>query len=551
MTATATRPPAPASTRSATGSLTGAGALAGFMLRRDRVRIVVWVGVISGLSAIVAAAFPGLYPDERDRQALAQTMESPAAVAMTGENHAGIADYTFGAIMGQQMLWATALAVGLMSVLLVVRHTRAEEATGRAELVRAAIVGRHATTAAALLVATIANAATAVLLAVALGALGVDSLDWPGSVLYGAAHAAVGVTFAGVAVIAVQITEYARGAAGIGIGVLGVAYMLRAIGDVGPQALSWLSPIGWAQATEVYVTDRWWPLVIALVVTPALIAVGVALSTRRDVGAGLRPPRRGRATASSSLATPFGSAVRLQRANLIGWMTALFVLGVMYGSVLGEADQWFAEIDVLGEMLPETEVSIVEAFAGMVTMVMAIIASAYAIIAAQKTRSEETAGRAEPVLATALSRSRWVGSHVAVVLAGSGLVLAAGALGLGLAGAASTEDPGLVPRLLLAGVSYVPALWTVAGVVVLLFGVVPRVIPLVWALVAYSFLVLYLGAFLDFPGWMDNLSPFGHVAQYPAEDLLVTPLAALTLLAAVLLAGGIAAFGRRDVQSPT
>jgi ABC-2 type transport system permease protein len=550
MTATATRPATRAPV-AGTAPLAGMGTLLRFMLRRDRVRLPLWVGGIAGITAIVAAAFPGLYGTEQERQALAQTMDSPAAIAMTGQNHAGVADYTIGAMMGQQMLWFTALAVGLMSVFLVVRHTRTEEATGRAELVRAAVVGRHAGTAAALALIAVANVAVAALTAVLLGALGVESIDWAGSALYGAAHAAVGMTFAGVAVIAVQISEHARGAAGIGVAAVGLAYILRAIGDVGAGALSWLSPIGWAQATAVYVGNRWWPLLLAVAVTPALVAAGVALSTRRDVGAGLKAPRRGRATGSRGLTTALGSALRLQRANLVGWVVALFVLGLMYGSVLGDAEQWFAEIEALGEMLPETEVSVVEAFAGLVTMIMAVIAGAYTIMAAQKGRSEESAGRAEPLLATGLSRTRWLGSHIVIVLAGSALVLLAGALGLGAAGAAATADADLLPRLLLAALGYLPALWVVAGVVIVLFGLVPRAIPAAWAVIVYSFLVLYLGAFLDFPEWMAGLSPFGHVAQYPAEDMAVLPLVALTLVAGALIAAGLAAFRRRDLQSPT
>ena len=548
MSATATRPMPAAPARARTGPLVSTAALVRFMLRRDRARIALWIGGIAGLTSVVAATFPGLYPGQQDRQVLAQTMASPAAVAMTGQNHAGPGDYTFGAMMGHQMLWATTLAVGLMSVLLVVRQTRAEEATGRAELVRAAIVGRHATTAAALLVATIASLAVAVTVAVMLAALGVESIEWAGSWLYGAAHAAVGVTFAGIAVIAVQVTEHPRGAVGIGVGALGAAYVLRAIGDVTVGALSWLSPLGWAQATEVYVTNRWWPLLVAVAVTPLLVAAGVALSARRDVGAGLKAPRGGRAAGSAALTTALGSAVRLQRATLIGWAGALLVLGVMYGSVLGEADQWFAEIEMLGELVPGADVGVVEAFAGMITMVMAIVASAYAVIAGQRARSEEMAGRAEPILATAVSRTRWVASHIAVVLVGSVLILLVGALGLGAAGAAATGDVGLLPQMLLAGASYAPALWVVTGLVVALFGLAPRAIPAAWALVVYSFLVLYLGAFLDFPEWMEALTPFGHVAPYPAESLAVAPLVALTLVAAALIAGGLATFNRRDVQ---
>src|SRR5699024_12457371 len=46
------------------------------------------------------------------------------------------------------------LLIALCSVFTVVRHTRAEEQTGRAELVRANMVGRHATLTSAVLLTT-------------------------------------------------------------------------------------------------------------------------------------------------------------------------------------------------------------------------------------------------------------------------------------------------------------------------------------------------------------------------------------------------------------
>ncbi|MGH2688445.1 MAG: ABC transporter permease, partial [Actinomycetota bacterium] len=327
---------------------------------------------------------------------------------------------------------------------------------------------------------------------------------------------------------------------------------LRAVGDVSSPALSWASPIGWAQATHVYAGDRWWALLPAVAVFPLLLVAGFHLSTRRDVGAGLRAPRPGPADASDLLAHPLGFAFRLHRAGLIGWSAALLLLGAMYGSVLGESEQMLTQIQSLEEFLPEVSgVSVIESFAAMIVTVMAIIASVYAVLAALRVRSEETAGRAEPVLATRLPRTRWVACHFVVSAAGGTGVLLAGGLGLGLAGAASTGDAGLLPRLLGASLAYAPALWVTAGVVVLLFGVLPRAIKLAWVVVAYSYVVVYMGGILQLPGWMANLSPFGHVPQVPAEGLSLVPLAGLALVAVALTGAGVAAFRRRDLQSAT
>jgi ABC-2 type transport system permease protein len=549
MTALADHPTSTA-VRGRADALTGTGALIRFMLRRDRVRIPAWVAGLAGSTVMIAGNFTQLYPTAAERLALAATLDSPAGVAMTGVNHAPN-DYGYGVMMAHQMLWFTAILIGLMSVLLLVRHTRTEEATGRAELVRAAVVGRHAHLAAALAVVAVANLAVGLLMAVGLGASGIDGISWTGSWLYGAAHVAVGVVFAAVAAVTVQVSEHSRGASGLGMAAVGLAYALRALGDVGNGALSWLSPIGWAQATRVYVDDRWWPLLVALVAAGTLVAVAVVLSTRRDVGAGLRQPRPGPAVASGITGTPLGFAFRLHRANLLAWAAGMLLLGVMYGSVLGEAEQWLTDIEAMGDMLPQVAgAGVTETFAAMVTTVMAIIASAYAVLAAQRMRTEETAGRADPLLVAGLARARYVASHAAVALGGSTLVILAAGLGIGLASAAAMGDATWLWRLLGAALAHAPALWVVAGVVVALFGLAPRAAPLAWVVVGYSFVVVYLGGLLQLPHWMANLSPFGHVGRLPAADLEVLPLLVLTALAGGLVAAGLAAFGRRDLQSP-
>ncbi len=211
-------------------------------------------------------------------------------------------------MLGHQMLGFMAVLVGLMSVLTVTRHTRAEEETGRAELVRSAVVGRHAHLAAALTVAALADLALALLLALGLTGLGTDGVDGPGALLYGACHAAAGLVFAAVAAVTVQLTAHARGATGTALAAIGVAYVLRAAGDSGENgALSWLSPIGWVQRTYVFVDDDGWPLLLCLALAAACAATGFVLSTRRDVGAGLRPERPGRPHASEALGTPSAS----------------------------------------------------------------------------------------------------------------------------------------------------------------------------------------------------------------------------------------------------
>lgn len=531
------------------GALAGTGTLIRFILRRDRIRMPAWIAAIASATVSTGVSYPDLYPTAATRQAQADVVTgNPAMAAMTGPGY-GADDYTYGAMMSNEMLGFVAIFAALMSVLLLVRHTRAEEETGRAELVRATVVGRHAHMTAALATVAIANVALGGVIALGYASLGIESMDWTGSFAFGASLTAVGLVFGGVAAVTTQVTERARAASGMAGALIGVAYVLRAVGDMGDGTLSWLSPIGWAQQTRAYVDERWWPLLLALAVAALLVAAAYALSTRRDVGAGMVAQRPGAAAASGALGTPLGLALRLQRGSLIGWGVAMATLGLVYGSAVGVI-QDYADNEVIQDMLSGVGgATLVEQWLSMVISLLAMVSTIYAILAILRLRGEETDGRAEPVLATALSRTRWVTTHMAVAFAGGAGVLLLTGLVLGIGAAASQGEVDLAWEVLGAAAAYLPAMWLTAGLAVAVFGIAPRVIGLAWLILVYAIVVGYLGALLGFPAWMSDLSPFGHVPRLPGAELTVLPLVVLTAIAAALVAIGLAGFRRRDLHT--
>ncbi|MFW6691818.1 ABC transporter permease [Streptomyces sp. MAR4 CNX-425] len=548
-TDTKTRAPAPPRAPESGSALAGTRTLFRFALRRDRVRLPVWVFALFLGTVSSVNSFDTSYPEPKDRADIAETIDSPAGLAMTGPEHY-LDDYNIGSMTGHQMLAFTAVLAGIMSVLIISRHTRTEEETNRAELVRSAVVGRHAYLTAALAVAGVANLALGLLLAAGLSGMGVDGIDGQGALLYGLAHTAIGMLFAAVAAVTVQVTAYARGASGMAMAVIGAAYALRAAGDVGSDWVSWLSPIGWIQRTYVFVDNRWWPLLLVVVAAAGTAAAGYVLSTRRDVGAGLKAARLGSPTGSEGLTNPLGFALRLHRGLLTGFGAGALLLGVMYGSILGDAEEMIEGIDELEEQLAEVGgANVAESFASVVMIVIAVVAAIYVVMAALRPRAEESAGRAEPLLATALSRSRWVLSHTIVgALGGTAMMLLAG-IGFGAAGAASTGDGELFFKLVGAALAYSPALWVAMGLAVALFGWIPRAVAVAWVVPVYGFVVGYLGEILKFPDVLNDLSPFGHVPQLPAKDMSWTPMLALTAIAVGLVWLGLAGFRRRDLET--
>lgn len=528
-------------------TLTGTWSLIRLVLRRDRIRLAVWILSIVGFTVGFGAGMPDLYPTAEARQARAQIMGGPIGIAFGGPR-IGLDDYTFGAMLSNEFLGMLAVAMGLMSVFLVVRHTRVEEQAGRSELIRATPVGRHAAMTAALVVVAAAQVIIGVALAVLLPGLGLD-LSPEGSWLFAAATVSAGLVFAGVAAITAQISGSSRGAAGMGAAAVGGAYVVRALGDLADSPVSMLSPIGWAQATLPFVDDTWWPLGLALVAFAGLTAIGYMLVSRRDFEAGLIATRPGPATAKPSLGQPFGLALRVQRGLLIGWSVGLVVLFPVYGSVIADVDTFASENPFVSEALEALGgATMSESWVGMMALfIMALVAS-FAVQAIGRLRSEEIENRAEPVLATPMKRSTWVGSHLTITLVGGLGMALLSAVGFGVAAAATTGDWSWVGKVTGGVVNHFPAFAVVAGFALFLFGVLPRLTGLAWALITVVWLG-FLGAIIGLPEWLADLSPFSHAALVPATDVEVVPLLILTAIAAVLLAGGVVGFQRRDLTA--
>jgi ABC-2 type transport system permease protein len=525
------------------GGTIGTAPLTRFTIRRDRVRMAVWIAAILLLVASTVASVQGLYPTQRDLEIAARaSQDNAAAIAFNGPAQ-GLD--TLGGQVAFQIGAFGLVTVALMSLFMTGRLTRGEEEAGRLELLRSLPIGPVAPTLSALV--TVVAMDVVVGAAVTATLIGLD-LPVTGSVVFGVSFALLGFFFVGITLVAAQVSENSRVVYGIAGGVLAAAFLVRAVGDIGGGALSWLSPIGIAQKTRPYAGDVWWPFAVLAVATVALFVVAAALARRRDVGAGLVAPRPGPARAAASLGSGGGLAVRLQRGTLVGWSATMLFFGVAYGSVADSINDFVKDNKNLTDIIAaQGGGSIVDSYLAMSFRVLALLAAGFAVQATLRLRSEETSLRAEQLLSTPLSRVRWAAGHLAVALAGSVVILVVSGLAMGVTDAAVTSDTGVVLTALGGMLAYVPATWLVAGLTLALIGLVPRAAPAAWAVVAVCFVIGMFGQLLDLPQWVSDLSPFQHVPQIPAADLTVLPLVALTAIAAGLVGVGIVGLRRRDI----
>jgi ABC-2 type transport system permease protein len=525
----------------------GTGQLVRLALRRDRIMLPGWILAFAAVAASAASATVGLYPTVESRVQVAMTMNNtPSLVALYGR----VYDPTsLGAVSMIKLGGVVAALVSVFAVITVVRHTRAEEESGRLELVGATVVGRYAALTAALLVSAGANLVLGLLTALGLAAAG---LPVAGSFAFGLAWAGVGIAFAAVAAVTAQLAASARTATAMASAFLAFVYVLRAIGDTaeadGPTWLSWLSPIGWGQQFRPYAGDRWWVLLITLGFAAVLSAGAYALVSRRDLDAGLLPDRLGRATATPSLRSPLALALRLQRTSLLGWTVAFALAGLVLGNITSNIDG-LLDSPQAREMITELggRQSLTDAFLAAEMGIVGFIASAYGIQAAMRLRIEETSLRLEPLLATPVSRTRWVHSHLVIALGGVTLLLAAAGITAGLSRAAQSGDAGQIGRVLGGALAQAPATWVLTGVVVLFFGAAPRLAVAGWLALVACLLLGQLGSLFGLSQWAMDLSPFIHVPRLPGGEFSATPLIWLAVVAAALLGTGLAAFRRRDI----
>ncbi|MFE9424109.1 ABC transporter permease [Kitasatospora sp. NPDC006697] len=519
-------------------------------VRRDRVKLPLGLLIMVGIVASNVSGFAKLYTTAKERMDFANGVNGNAAQL-----------FMYGPVvrtdsLGGLVAWRSAalggLIIGLISLFAVIRHSRGEEETGRAELIRAGVVGPRAQLAAAFTVAVVGNVVAALYMAITMVFQG---LPWTGSLALGLGLGATGCVFAAVGAIAAQLTESARAARGIASAVVGAAFLLRALGDVskgGASWVVWLSPIGWLERLDSFAGERWWVLALALAATGVLTAAAFALCDRRDLGAGLLPDRPGPATAAPGLRTPLALAWRLHRPALLGWTAGFVVIGAVTGGAGKSIADQVNSSSALKKMFENLggHGDLVDAYLATAMGTLGLIAAAYAVQAALRPYQEETAGRAEPVLATRTSRLGWAASHLVFALLGPAVALAAGGLAAGLVYGASTHQIGhQVPRLLGAALVQLPAVWILAALTTALFGLAPRVVQAAWGVLVLFLLLGQLGGAFGWNKTLLDVSPFTHIPRVPVESLSATPLLVLVALAAALTAAGLAGLRRRAVGS--
>ena len=525
----------------------GSGTLTRFILKRDRIRLLIWIIGLCGFAVSFIPIFENILNTGDNNQMMLLMMESPVMVSILGVPY-GAANYNTGAMYANMMLLFLVMIAGVMNIFLVSRHTRQDEEMGRLEVIRSLPVGRLSNLASTMIVTVIANFLLALLTGGGMFALRETGMTFSGCMLFGVSLGVIGLFFAASTAIFCQCTANNRTATGLSILLLFVLYMLRAAGDIGTEILSLISPLGLILRTEAFVSNYWWPIWMILGISVVLTFIAFVLARTRDLGRGLVPEKPGRRHASVLLSSPFGLAFKLLRTSIIVWLITMFVMGGMYGSVFDSLEGFLSGNEVLGAIFAASEeFSATEQFAALLMTIMSMLTVIPVINFVARITSEEKHGHTEHLLGHSVSRQAQMGAYLIPAFIISVVLQVLMTLGLWMVGSIVLDTIPSLTIFMVSAMSYLPAIWVMLGVTIFLVAFLPRFTSAAYVYLGYSFVSVYMGTLVGLPEWMQKITPFGYISQYPIEEMEVAPLFILTGIAALLLFAGFIGYRKRDM----
>jgi ABC-2 type transport system permease protein len=526
-----------------------------FVARRSARSAILWGAVFGLYGYAQTVGFTDLAPTPAGRQQFLSALAgNPGLKALFGVPYR---IDTVGGFVTWRATGVMSLVGALWGLLVATRVTRGEEAAGRWEPFlagrtthrRAAAQALVGLACALLLILAIAAAAT-----IAVGTRSDIGFGVGPSLLFAFAITAGAAEFIVVGTLAAQIMPIRARAASLAAGVFGVAFLLRAIADIAPQAhwLVYVSPLGWVEQVRA-LSD---PQPLWLLPIGVFVAAGAAgtiwLAGRRDLGASTWADKDAKEPHTGLLGSQGLLAIRLSRTSAISWVAIAGLGSLLYGTFATSAGEAFASSDFASKLTggithQGQQATGVRLYAGIIFLFMMLTLMGYVASAAGAIREQEAEGYLDNLLVRQVGRAVWLTTRTAIVLAVTllaGLIAGVG-FWLGARGGAGIS----LGELTAAGLNAAAPAILLLGFATLVIGFVPRwTSMLCYALIAWSFLLDMLGSVIHPNHWVLDTSLLQHPALAPTTDPNWQVVAIYAVLGVLLAAAGTARFVRRDLQ---
>jgi ABC-2 type transport system permease protein len=534
----------------------GFGSIYGKTIRDSRLSLIIAAGLLGGMALVMGAAIGTVFPTPASRLEIDKLIGSmPAAMV----NLFGKPDKlgTLGGYMSWKYGALFALGTALWSILALSGTLAGEAGKGSLDMVAATPFGKRRIAleklAAHLTVLWLALAILAVMTTVSSNAFGDAGLGDQISLLSSVGFALwvgfIAMFFGGLAFALGPILGRS-GSAGVAAAVMMLLWLASGLQGLG--LLATLSPFHWTVNHVALAGEYDWPgLALVGVVAVLLLAVGVELFARRDLGvtAGLSLPTLPAVVLGvrGSITRAFGD--QLPRA--LSWGIGLAIWGVILGSFVGTfAHQIGGDSSLIGTfkaIFPTEDLTTAGGWLQLYAQLFLIAAGFAAATFVSKWASDETDGRLEMILATPMARAKWVvaGGIAAMLSVMLMTVMFAASIAIGAAAG------GVSPGDAILGSAYLGLFAAaIVGIGVAVGGVWRTSIAgeIAALVVLVTYLIDLLSPALKLPDWFHQLALSDHLGQPMVGVWDPAGIVACVVLAVGGIALGAWGIGRRDIQ---
>ncbi|MFT4048627.1 MAG: hypothetical protein QM648_02175 [Solirubrobacterales bacterium] len=510
--------------------------------RDGRTRTLSFAVLFFFAALIQAAAYDKAYPTLQDKQAFAASFGNNAGIRIFyGVPHDLL---TSGGYVSWRVGGTMALFLAVWGLLAGAR-VRAEEDAGREELVLAGPLARG-TVFQSFVLAVLAGA-----LVVGVGgalALIAGGLPVVPSLFLALSDTLVGVVFAGIGSLFAQLAPSRRTAVGLSMGAFALAFLIRVIADTtSAEWLRWLSPIGWAEEMQPFVGARPAAALVPIAASALLFFAAQKLLLRRDIGSGMFASHDRRSPKLGLLGSPIALGLRLERGSLLAWSLGVAAMALVFGAIAHSVTSGLTEqvADVVQNFGADDLTA--QVYIGFLFVMYAFAACLFVCAHLAAVRHEESEGRLETELAEPVGRISWIGGRMLIAVFGVVAIGALAAIASWIGANVTGTNVGLVDMFEVA-LNCLPSSLLFLGLGALVFATLPRATSgVVYGLVSAAFIWWMLGSALDVPSWTLDLTPFHHIALWPAQSFNTGSALIMSAIGLLAIAAALPLFRRRDL----
>ncbi len=539
--------------------LYGFGSIYGKTIRDSRLAFLVAAGLLGGIALVMGAAIGAVFPTRVARLNVDQLIGSMPASMVNLFGNATLLGPKLGTL-GGYMSWKYGALFGLSTALwsiLALSGTLAGEINrGSLDFVAAGPFGKRRIAleklAAHLTMLWLAMAFVAIMIFVSSNAFGDaslgDQIPLGGSIAFALWAGFIAMCFGGLALALAPLLGRA-GSAGVAGIVMVVLWVASGLNFGGP--LVDISPFHWTVGHIPLAGFYDWPGVAAvLVVAVVLLAIGVEAFSRRDLGVTANLSLPALPDPILGVRGPVARALGDQLPRALAWGLGMGLMGALLASLVGSFAKQVAASDLaatFATIFPGYDFGTAGGWLQLYVALFYIAAGFAAATFVSKWASDETDGRLEEVLASPLSRARWViAGGVAAILAVI-LMTAIVAVAIGLGASAGGAPAG---DALLGSASLGLYAVAIVGVGVAVGGLWRTSLAAEIAALAVvaTYLVDLLAPPLKLPDWVHQLALTAHLGEPMIGHWDVAGVAACLVIAVGGILLGAWGMSRRDVQ---